>query len=336
MSWEFVLGITVAVLAVLAFLWKKSAKKDFIEAKSEYDKAVAADTASSDYRAYVDRPSKKDMESAAAAEHNSSKVVTIALASLAAILMFFASAYTVPVRNVGIVSTFNRPTGDTTGSGLHFVWPWQSVEDFDASVVTINHLGNWKEGCTTVRIGSLATACVENRIQLQVTETGAPKLFLDYKGDFNNVKNNLYETVIQNALNDVFATYNPLSQVNLQTGQVGFDGTQLQTDVKNKLVTAFDGLVDVKTVSIPLVHHDAQTEKNIQQFQDVIAQARVLAQKKTNALAEKAVSDLLAQVLTPLYVQNKCIEESVKMGVPPGLCLAAGGGVLVSANAGGK
>lgn len=49
-------------------------------------------------------------------------------------------------------------------------------------MVTIKHLGDWNQGCTVVRIGSLATACVENRIQLQVTESGAPKLFLNYKG----------------------------------------------------------------------------------------------------------------------------------------------------------
>lgn len=314
MSWEFVVAIIFGILTAVAFLFYRSSKGDLKD-------LLNSDT--------YDRRKVEKVKG----EVSSIKLVAIAFGVVTALFLFFASAYTVPVRNVGIVTAFNRPTGSTTGSGLHFVWPWEDVEDFDASVVTIGHLGKWNEGCTVVRIGSLATACVENRIQLQVTEAGAPKLFLDYKGDFENVRKNLYETVIQNALNDVFATYNPLSLVNLTTGQVAFDGTKLQEDVKAKLVTAFGTDVLVRTVSIPLVHHDTQTEKNIQQFQDVVAQNRVLAQKRANATAEKEVSDKLVQVLTPLYVQNKCIEESVKMGVPPGLCLVSGGAIV---NATGK
>lgn len=314
MSWEFVVGIIFAILTAVVFVLYRSAKNELKDLlKSErYDRAEVTKVTG---------------------EAASFKLGAIALGIVTALFMGFASAYIVPVRNVGIVTEFNRPTGSTTGSGLSWVWPWQDVEDFDASVITIGHLGKWNEGCTVVRIGSLATACVENRVQLQVTESGAPKLFLDYKGDFENVRKNLYETVIQNALNDVFSTYNPLSQVNLTTGQVGFDGTKLQEDVKAKLAAALGSDVTVRTVSIPLVHHDAQTEKNIQQFQDVVAQNRVLAQKQANATAEKQVSDKLRAVLTDLYVKNKCIEESVKMGVPPGLCLV-GGGAIVNATGG--
>jgi regulator of protease activity HflC (stomatin/prohibitin superfamily) len=246
---------------------------------------------------------------------------------LSALFLLFACAYTVPVRNVGIVTSFNAPTGRTTGSGLKFVLPWQRVADFDASIQTADHTGADK--CTTVRIGSLATACVENRIQWQVLATSAPRLFNDYRGDFDNMRRNLVETRIQTALNSVFATYNPLSQVNLSTGQVGFDGAALGTAVEAELNRVIGSDIRILTVAVPLVHHDAQTEANIRQFQDVIAQSRLLDQKAKNAAKEKAIADLQRAYLTDAFITNKCIEESVKMGVPPGLCMLSSGLVSV-------
>ena len=242
-----------------------------------------------------------------------------------ALLALFASVYQVPVQNVGIVTAFGNPTGRTTGSGLKMVWPWESVKDFDASVQTTDHTG---DHCTTVRIGSLATACVENRVQWRVLNTAASHLYRDYKGDFNNLKVNLVETRIQNALNAVFATYNPLSQVNIQTGQTSFDGAKLGSDLDAELKRTIGSDIEIRTVSVPLVHHDAKTEDNIKAFQDVIAKARILEQQLSNAQKEKAIADLQAQYLTATYVENKCVEESVKMGVPPGLCLMNGGAIV--------
>lgn len=261
---------------------------------------------------------------------NTSKLVTGVASVLAFLFLVFSIFYTVPVRNVGIITSFNKPTGATTGSGLHPVWPWQRVADFDASVQPSLHLG--ADHCITVRIGSLATACVETRIQWQVVDASAPKLYNDYKGDFENLKNNLVESQIQNALNVVFATYNPLSQVNLQTGAVGFDGSQLSDKVKTELINKLGNDIKILTVVLPLVHHDAKTEDNIKAFQDVVAQSRILAQKKSNADLEKAVADEQALYLTPEFLKNKCLELSEKMGYAPGLCLMQNGIVSVPTN----
>lgn len=251
------------------------------------------------------------------------KFISVAVLSLAALFTFIASTWTVPVQNVGIVTSFSAPTGRTTGNGLHFTWPWEKIADFDASLITENNVGN--DNCSTVRIGSLATACVENRVQWRVRASSAPKLFKDYKGQFDNLKNNFVRSQIQLALNKVFATYNPLSQVNLQTGQVVFDGAKLSSDLKNELTNVIGNDIEVVTAFVPLVHHDKQTEKNIQQFQDVVAQSRILEQQKANAEKEKAVSDLQRQFLTDEFLKNKCIEQAVKGGYHPGLCLMQGG-----------
>lgn len=247
------------------------------------------------------------------------KLAAVILLSVTAFFVIISTTWQVPVQNVGIVTEFGAPTGRTTGAGLKFTWPWQKIADFDASLQTENNIGN--PGCTNVRIGSLATACVENRIQWRVRPEAAPKLWRDYKGNFDSLKNNFVKNQQQLALNAVFATYNPLSQVNLQTGQVGFDGAKLSEDLKKQLVTYMGTDIEVVTVSVPLVHHDKKTEQNIQQFQDVVAQSRILDQQKANAAKEKEVSDLQRQFLTDEFLKNKCIEQAVKSGYHPGLCL---------------
>lgn len=314
MSFEFVLAIIFTLLTIGAFVFHRSVKKSLPALQAKTDESN---------RSY-NRDAEERLREAKSMV-NGTKNLVLGLLVITGVFTFFASAYTVPVRNVGIVTSFNRPTGDTTGSGLKFVWPWQRVADFDASLITENNIGTWGKGCTTVRIGSLATACVENRIQWRVKESAAPKLYTDYKGDFDNLRNNFIRNQIQLAINAVFATYNPLSQVNLKTGQVNFDGAKLSSDLKEELVRYMGTDIEVVTASVPLVHHDPQTEGNIKQFQDVVAQARILEQREQNAIKEKIVSDLQRQFLSTEYLQNKCIEESVKMNYAPGLCLLDSG-----------
>lgn len=322
MSFEFVFFIIFVVLTAIAFSIYRFAKKSTKTAQIELD---AVDNI---YRSNTQAKKLKEAKAAASL----SKVVTVLVGVIAFVFLVFATFYTVPVRNVGLVTSFNKPTGTTTGSGLHAVFPWQRIADFDASIQTSVHVGDWGHGCSTVRIGSLATSCVESRIQWQVVDKAAPKLYNDYKGDFNNLKDNLVETNIQNALNEVFATYNPLSQVNLETGAVNFDGSKLGSDVKARLIANIGSDIQILTVSVPLVHHDPQTEGNIKQFQDVVAQSRILDQQKANADKEKTLAQTQSSYLTPSFLQNKCIEASIKMGFAPGLCLMQNGIVNAPTN----
>lgn len=246
----------------------------------------------------------------------------------AAVLSFFgisfvmiASAYSVPVRNVGIVTSFNKPTGEVTGSGLHWVKPWQKVNDFDASIQTSDHTGD--KHCTTVRIGSLATACVENKVRWQVVETAAPKLYTDYKADFDNMRVNLFEAELQRALNEEFATYNPLASIDLNTGAIKFDLNELAESVRTNLSEKLGGDITVHSVVIPLIRHDGKTEENIKAFQDVLAENRVLTQKKANAEVEKQTAAVLASV-PDTYVINKCLDIAKELGKEPGFCLGGG------------
>lgn len=253
----------------------------------------------------------------------STAVVTLVLGG---IFTLVSSAYTVPVRNVGIVTSFGKPTGDVTGAGLHWVAPWKKVNDFDASIQTADHTGDKR--CTTVRIGSLATACVENKVRWQVKPDAAPKLFFDYKTDFDNMRTNYFEAELQRALNEEFATYNPLANIDLNTGAVKFDLNDLAERVKRNLVGKVGKDIDVHSVLIPLIRHDGKTEENIKQFQDVLAQKRVLDQKQKNAETEKQIAALLAS-LPEGYSVNKCLDIAEKLNKEPGFCLGGGNPVQV-------
>lgn len=275
---------------------------------------------------YADRERIRHVESNIRETIGEAKAIRFAslfLFVLTLILLFGASAYQVPVQNVGIVTQFGAPTGRSTGAGLKLVWPWQKIADFDASLQTENNIGN--PGCTNVRIGSLATACVENRVQWRVKPEAAPRLWRDYKGNFESLKNNFVKNQQQLALNAVFATYNPLSAVNLSTGQISFDGAKLSEDLKAELIKYMGTDIEVVTASVPLVHHDKKTEQNIQAFQDVVANSRILDQQLANAAKEKEVANLQRQFLTDQFLANKCIEEAVKGGYHPGLCLMDSG-----------
>src|SRR5258706_1171249 len=164
MSFEFILFILLAIVTVIALLVRRKTKKNVQVLQEVYSKSDQ----------YEKGSNKKKLDSAI----NGSSLATgsfVSFSALALLSLVFAVFYTVPVRNVGIVTSFNKPTGETTGSGLHPVLPWQRVADFDASIQPSLHLGDWGHGCITVRIGSLATACVETRIQWQVVESSAPK-----------------------------------------------------------------------------------------------------------------------------------------------------------------
>lgn len=316
MTFTFVMFLFFAILLIATFFFRRYFKKKLAEIQS------ANASAENKY----DKPYSNNYVTDTQSAFNGAKIAFGIFAFITALFLLLSSIWFVPVRNVGIVTSFNSPTGRTTGSGLKVTWPWEEVQDFDASIQVSDHTSD--KNCSNVRIGSLATACAENRIQWQVLEDAAPKLYKDYKGNFDNLRNNLVETKIQNALNTVFATYNPLSQVNIQTGQTSFDGAKLGKDVEAELNRTIGSDIKIVSVSVPLVHHDSKTEDNIKRFQDVIANSRILDQLSSNADKEKAIADKQKVFLTPEYIQNKCVDESVKMGVPPGLCLVGGGAIV--------
>ncbi|MFJ6197670.1 SPFH domain-containing protein [Micromonospora sp. NPDC092111] len=244
----------------------------------------------------------------------------VALGCLAGTLVFTvgSSAHSVPIRSVGIVTSFNKPTGRVTGSGLKWVAPWQKVGEWDAGRQKYDHIGG--DRCVRVRTGTLADACVEVLIEWQVKPENAPKQFMDYKGDFQSFRGQRVGVQLDSAVNDAFAAYNPLEKIDARTGNLNVDLKPFAQGIRGNAEARLSGDVDILSVTITRVNHDDKTEGNIKAFQDKLAQTRNLEQDRKNADIQKQITETNAKV----DKVSRCLEIAEKNGSTPGLCINPG------------
>ncbi|MDM4718478.1 SPFH domain-containing protein [Micromonospora sp. WMMA1363] len=248
------------------------------------------------------------------------------MATLAALACFVlavlttaaTSAHSVPIRSVGIVTSFGKPTGEVTGSGLKWVAPWQKVGEWDAGRQKYDHIGGGD--CVRVRTGTLADACVEVLVEWQVKPENAPKQFMDYKGDFDSFRGQRVGVQLDSAVNDAFATYNPLENIDGATGNLNVDLKPFAESIKTSAETRLASDVDILSVTITRVNHDDKTEGNIKAFQDKLAQTRNLEQDRKNADIQKQITETNAKV----DKVTRCLEIADKNGSNPGLCINPG------------
>lgn len=236
---------------------------------------------------------------------------------LGMICTIISSANSVPVRNVGIVTSFNRPTGKVTGSGLKWVAPWKEVGEWDASRQRYDHLG---DKCVSVRTGTLANACVETLIEWQVKSSSAPEQFMAYKGDFSRMVSTKIDVNLAGALNDAFSTYNPLSKIDEKSGNLNVDLKPYVSDVTTKANERLGSEIEILSVTITRINHDEKTEANIKAFQDKLAEARNLEQDRKNAEVRKLITETNAKT----DAVTRCMDNNKALGLSSGPCLQPG------------
>ncbi|MFG3421507.1 SPFH domain-containing protein [Micromonospora sp. NPDC048063] len=257
----------------------------------------------------------------AASNRSTKRTATLAaLGCLVGVVVFVvgSSAHSVPIRSVGIVTSFGKPTGKVTGSGLKWVAPWQKVGEWDAGRQKYDHIGG--ENCVRVRTGTLADACVEVLVEWQVRPENAPKQFMDYKGDFDSFRGQRVGVQLDSAVNDAFATYNPLEKIDANTGNLNVDLKPFAESIKASAETRLSSDVDILSVTITRVNHDDKTEGNIKAFQDKLAQTRNLEQDRKNAAIQKQITETNAKV----DKVSRCLEIAERNGSNPGLCINPG------------
>lgn len=247
-------------------------------------------------------------------------VVLVVLGILGTLVSSFT---TVPIRSVGIVTSFGKPTGDVTGSGAKWTAPWNKVGEWDAGRQKYDHIG---DKCVRVRTGTLADACVETLIEWQVQPENAPKQYMDYKGDFGAFMGQRVGVQLDSSVNDAFASYNPLEKIDTATGNLNVDLKPFADGIKSAAASRLGTDIEILSVTITRVNHDEKTEGNIKAFQDKLAQTRNLEQDKKNAEIQKQVTETNAKV----DKQTRCLEIAEKNGGQPGLCLSSGAGVIIN------
>jgi len=230
--------------------------------------------------------------------------ITLALGLIA---MLFSTLAIVGTKTVGVVTVFGKPSGQPLSSGLHFKAPWAQVHMFDATVQVDKYEG---DTCVNVRMAGQTTGCVTAVVSWRIIPSEANRLKQDYK-DFDRVHDTLVGNNVTATLSQVFAAYDPLSQV--------VDGSEVAAtpevsgyavEVKKQLQDAVGNGVEIVSVTTPFIKYDDTTQNRLNELQAEVANTRVAEQKKLTATAEaEANAQLSASVSNdPNVLVSKCLD----------------------------
>lgn len=263
-------------------------------------------------------PIAKEEESKGAAV-----AVGIVGVALGIVFTLVSSANTVPIRTVGVVTSFGKPTGEVTGSGFKWVAPWNKVGEWPANKQIWDHTGDGNNRIQ-VRTATLADAWVHVMVTWKVRGEKAPEQFLDNKGEFERFEGQM-DKQFRSAVNDAFVKYDPLADTDPKTGAIKAPDLKPFAEgpdsVKDLLTRRVGNDVEILSVTILRVDNSKVTDDNIANFAAKVAEGRNLDQDKINADKRKLITEKNAQV----DKQSRCMEIAEKNGTDPGMCFIGGG-----------
>lgn len=236
--------------------------------------------------------------------------VAVIAGALTIFVLILGSTTIVSTRNVGVVTTFGRPSG-TLSNGLHIKAPWQNVTEMNGTIQIDNHTG---ENATTVRLGNNSTAYVDNSVRWRIQPAAADELFLDYR-EFDNVRDNLVTRELRAALNEVFADFDPLAPENSE----GTNVQALGDETAKKLRAKVGDQVEIINVIVPLVNYDEATQSRINALNVEKANTRVAEQRAKTAEAEARANEILAGSVSdnPNVLVSKCLDAAREGNISP-------------------
>jgi len=249
------------------------------------------------------------------------------------ILLVMSTISIVSTKNVGIVTSFGRPTGDVLSNGLHLKAPWEDVTEFDAAIQTQDYKG---DSCTTVRLGTEGKACVDNSVQWRIIPDAASGLFTDYRS-FEAMSSALVDRQRVSALNAVFASFDPLAKIKSDNAGAGVPTlAELGDQAKARLQELLGDRLAVDSVVISLVKYDDGTQAKIDAYQAEVAATRIAEQRQQTAQADAVANRKLAESVSkdPNVLVSKCLDTLADMQkagqqVPAGFSCWPGGGSAI-------
>lgn len=247
------------------------------------------------------------------------RIIAAALTAIAVLFAILGSFTIVGTRQVGIVTSFSRPTGATLDNGLHFKPFWQNVSEMDAAIQIDRYVGDHR---IQVRLGNSSTALADASIRWNIKQNAADQLFVQYK-EFNNVRVNLVERNLQVALNEVFATFDPLAPQNLDRSPL----PALSAKALELLRQKVGDQIEILDVSVPVIDFDDATEGKINQLNAERAATAVAKQAQKTADAQAEANRKLASSVSndPNVVVANCINKALDKGISPLGCWPGNG-----------
>ncbi|WP_110239815.1 SPFH domain-containing protein [Nocardioides gilvus] len=256
------------------------------------------------------------------------------------LLLAMSSTTIIQAKNVGVLTTFGKPTRSLT-AGLHVKAPWQTVTELDGTKIT-NKYGD--EQRIEVRIGDGTTAGVETAIRWSIVAEKADEIYADYRSDDvnENVREALVETVFKNAVNAVFGQYNPTAELvtvdpnsDKRLNYVpDYDGLAAEvTESMKERVADSGGYVKIEFVTISGISLSPETQKKINEFQAEVARTQVALQAERTNRAQAAANKALSNSVTdnPNVLVSRCLDTLQTMvdkqqPIPAGFTCWPGGG----------
>ena len=234
------------------------------------------------------------------------------------IIIAFAMTTMVPARTVGVVTAFGKPTG-TLPNGLHIIKPWEKVEKMDASLQTNRYT---HDNAINVRLANQSEARADASIQWQLREEDAEKMYLDYR-EFERIQTDLVDREFRASVNAVLAKYNPLDAEAIAEG--GIDLNKFADDIKADMQNRMGKSVEVRSVALPIINYDDETQRKIDQLQSEVANTRAAEQSKKTAREIAEANEIMRKSLSPEVLSQRCIEAAEKVGAAPVGCVEGSG-----------
>lgn len=247
----------------------------------------------------------------------------IVVGAIALLFLVFASTTMVSTKNIGVVTTFNKPTGHLT-NGIHLKAPWSKVTEFDGAIQIDTRAG---DTATEVRLGNSSMARVDNSVRWRMRPEASDELFLNYR-DFDKIRDDLVIRELNVSLNDVFADFDPINEVaaaetstDVKPAAVktGSAQTELAEKVAEDLRRKVGDQIEILDVGIPVVHFDQSTQDRINAYQAEVGNTRIAEQKAATAAKEAEANRALSASISndPNVLVSKCLDIIKESGQSP-------------------
>jgi regulator of protease activity HflC (stomatin/prohibitin superfamily) len=231
-----------------------------------------------------------------------------------------SSVGTVDTRNVGVVTSFKKPTGEIKGDGPYWKAPWKSVTDMSLAYQTKNYQFE-------VQAAGGATVGLDIRPRWRMVESAAPELFQNYK-DFDGVVDNLFKTELVDASQGIFSSYNPLTSYDVKTALPVKSKELWASELLTELNKRLAGKIEFDRLAITTIAPDPKSQEKLNQQIEEFGRGKVLDQALVNAEKQKAITAKNAEVNNTV----RCLEIVAEKGGEPGLCLNSSSGVIINTN----
>lgn len=226
------------------------------------------------------------------------------LIPLLIVLVWLASTCTtiVQAKQVGVVTTFGKPSDTTLGSGLHLKAPWQKVTDIDATIQTDEYHG---DSAIKVILSDKNTADISATIRWAINKDKANEIYADFRSDdpTDSFRKAVVSTQFKAAMNSVFNSYDA-------TAESPLTPSELSDKVHAILKEKTHDLLDIKSITISYIKPDKAVQKKIDALQTQRGATKVAEEKIVTAKAEAEANRILSESVSndPNVLVSKCLD----------------------------